>query len=79
LAEKAVGVIWELSGQVYFAAVTTPSGEVAFYLFIEPVRSRWHWAVWRPNEDEQAARHGLADTVHEAMLAAERALEARRS
>jgi hypothetical protein len=66
-------VIWEQSGEAYYATVTAPSGEVAFHLIVESVGGYWDWAVWRPDEGRNAARHGIAATVQEAMREAERA------
>jgi hypothetical protein len=68
-------VIWERSGEAYYATVMAPSGEVRFYLVVEGDGSRWDWTIWRPGEDHHTARHGVAATVQEAMREAEGAMD----
>jgi hypothetical protein len=65
-------MIWERSGGAYYAIAETPSGEHRFYLTVEQLSDRaWDWSVCRPRVSPHLAVHGLADTVHAAMQAAE--------
>jgi hypothetical protein len=66
-----MAVVWERSGDGYYATVNGPSDEIQFHLTVEKYNDRWDWAMWRPGQDKHTAAHGLADTVHEAMQAAE--------
>lgn len=68
-------MIWEREGEAYYATVTGPDGEAEFHLIVESDDDSWHWAVWRPGEDQYAARHGAAHTVQDAMREAEGAAE----
>lgn len=60
-------LIWERSGNVYYATVRGPVGEARVHLVVESDGSRWDWTVWRPGEDLHEARHGVAGTVQDAM------------
>jgi hypothetical protein len=73
-SREDVTVIWERSGEAYYATLTEPSDEIGFHLIVESDRDRWDWAVWRPGEKPQTSRHGVADTVQNAMQDAERAV-----
>ena len=66
-------VIWERSGEAYYATVAGPAGETLFHLIVESDGDRWDWAVWRPGEDRDQARHGRAVMLHGAMWDAEQA------
>jgi hypothetical protein len=68
-----VTVIWERSGQAYYATITGPVGEVRFHLVVEPNSERWDWVAWRPGETRRLARIGHAGTVQGAMSEAESA------
>ena len=68
-------MIWERSGEAFFGTVTELAGDVRFHLAVEFDGIRWDWAVWRPGEDRDAARHGATATRHGAMWQAERATE----
>ncbi len=68
-------VIWERSGDMYHATARTESGEVRFHMVVEKLGRAWDWSVWRPEEPAGRARHGTADTVQEAMRAAEEAVQ----
>jgi hypothetical protein len=70
-------VIWERSGEAYYATIREPSGEISFHLIVESDGGRWDWAVWRPGEKPPGSRHGIADTVQDAMKDAERAVSGR--
>jgi hypothetical protein len=64
-------VLWERSGEAYYATVTGPDGEVRFQMIVEPAGDRWDWAVWRAGEDQFVASHGVVRTVQDAMREAE--------
>jgi hypothetical protein len=69
-------LIWERSGDVYYATVRAPVGEARVHLVVESDGNRWDWTAWRPGEDLHEARRGVAGTVQEAMWDAERAASA---
>jgi hypothetical protein len=65
-----IAVIWERSGDVFYASVTTAAAEILFYLVVEPLPDQsWDWAVWRPGET--TACSGITATIHSAMRSAE--------
>jgi hypothetical protein len=64
-------LIWERSGEAYYAAVAGPDDETRFHLVVESDGSRWDWTVWCPGEDEHTGRHGVAATIQDAMRDAE--------
>jgi hypothetical protein len=67
-------MIWERSGEAYYAIIRKPSGEIGFHLIVESDGTGWDWAVWRPGEKPQTSLHGIADTIQDAMKDAERAV-----
>ena len=63
-------MIWERSGNTYYAAIQGADAAIAFYLIVEPIPSgEWDWTAWRPGDD--MAAHGVAQTVQDAMKQAE--------
>ena len=68
-------VVWEQSGDAFFAtAETTRNGE-RYYLVIDQLpRGGWDWSVWRQGDSWRLARNGTADTAQEAMKRAEEAV-----
>ncbi len=68
-------VIWERSGDMYHATARTESGEVRFHLVVERLNHAWDWSVWRPDEQVEKARHGVSDTIQDAMRSAEEAVQ----
>ena len=64
-------MIWERSGEAYYASVVGPDGAVQFHVIVEPTVTGWDWAIWRPGQSEREARHGAAEMVQEAMREAE--------
>jgi hypothetical protein len=66
-----MSIVWEPSDEGYCATIRGPSDEILFHLTVEKYNDRWDWAMWRPGQDQRTATHGLADTVDEAMRAAE--------
>jgi hypothetical protein len=74
-----MSLIWERSGQAYYAAVRDDlSGEVRFRLIVERSTSAWDWAAWRPGQDQSGARVGTTMTLHGAIREVERAVIGRR-
>jgi hypothetical protein len=66
-------VVWERNGEAYFAAVESATGGVRYRLIVERLDGAWDWSVWKPNNPGVSARHGVADTILNAMRAAEQA------
>jgi hypothetical protein len=65
-------IIWERSGEVFYATAEAPSGEIRFHLVVERLPDqRWDWVVWRPGEPAALARHGTATSAQAAMQEAE--------
>jgi hypothetical protein len=70
-----MAIVWERNGDEYHATVESAAGGVRFRLVVERMDGSWDWTVWRPDHPTLSTRHGVADTVHEAMQAAESAAE----
>jgi hypothetical protein len=66
-------VIWERSGDAYYAVVIGSDDKALIRLVVEPHGNQWDWVVWRPDQGPDKARHGIAGTVQEAMRDAESA------
>ena len=64
-------MIWERSGEAYYATVTGPDDEVLIRLIVEPHGDLWDWTVWRIEDDHYKARKGIASTARDAMRDAE--------
>jgi hypothetical protein len=64
-------MIWERSGEAYYAAVAGPDGQLLVRLIVGPDKDRWRWIVWRTGEDRGNTHRGVADTVQDAMREAE--------
>jgi len=68
-----MSIVWERSGEGYYASVMGPSDEVRFHLTVEKYDDHWDWAVWRPGDNQRVAVNGIAETIQEAMRDAEQA------
>lgn len=69
-------MLWERSGSALHATVEDSSGGVLIRLIVEELpNGSWDWAVWRPGDPVPLGRHGVAATVHDAIRAAEEAVE----
>ena len=68
-------VIWERSGNAYYAVIRDPADEVQFRMIVEPAGDGWDWSTWRPGSDQRVAGYGVAKTVQDAMREAEGAAE----
>ena len=68
-----MAVVWERDGDAYYATVEYPTGTVRFRLVVERMDHAWDWTVWKPGNPEVSVRHGVADTVQDAMREAESA------
>ena len=65
-------LLWERDGEAYYASGTLEPNETPIRMIVEPLSSgQWDWAVWRLNDEVKVVRTGIADTVQEAMRAAE--------
>ena len=71
--KRIMALVWEKTGEAFYATVASPAGEPRFYLVVESLGAGWDWAVWRPGEGQSDARRGRAVTRHGAMWDAERA------
>jgi hypothetical protein len=68
-------VVWERDGNdAYFATVENATGGVRYRLVVERMNGSWDWMVWNPGYPAVSARHGVAETVQDAMKAAEQAV-----
>jgi hypothetical protein len=56
-------VIWERSGDAYYAVVIGSDDKALIRLVVEPHGNQWDWVVWRPDQGPDKARHGIAGTV----------------
>ncbi len=70
-----MALIWEKSGDAFYARATERAGEVRFHLIVERSGYHWDWAVWRPGESKSEARHGRTVTSYAAKWDAPRAPE----
>jgi hypothetical protein len=68
-------LIWERDGDAYYATVENSTGGVRFRLVVERMNGSWDWTVWNPGYPAVSVRQGVADTVQEAMRAAEQAAQ----
>jgi hypothetical protein len=66
-------VIWERDGETFHATLESTDGTTRFHFVVERLNHGWDWTVWRPDDPVASARHGVADTVQEAMRQAEEA------
>jgi hypothetical protein len=65
-------MIWERSGEAYYAVGETHLGDSRFYLVVERLPGQaWDWSVYCAGVSPEMAMSGMADTVHSAMRAAE--------
>jgi hypothetical protein len=70
-----MAVVWERDGDTYYATVEEAAGGVRYRLVVERMNGSWDWTIWKPAIPEISARHGVADTVQDAMREAERAAQ----
>jgi hypothetical protein len=68
---RSMSLVWEKSGEAFYATVTDLAGLVRGHLIVEPGGIGCDWAVWRPGEHKASAKHGRAATLHGAMWDAE--------
>jgi hypothetical protein len=67
-------MLWERSGSAFHATVEDASGRVLYRLIVEELpNGTWDWAVWRSGAQSFLGRHGVTDTIQEAIQAAEAA------
>jgi hypothetical protein len=70
-----MAIVWERDGDAYYATVEDGAGGVRCRLVVEKMNGSWDWSVWKPDSPEISARHGVANSVQDAMREAERAIE----
>ena len=66
-----MSIVWGNGAEGFYATIIEPPGEIVLFHLVEKYNDRWDWAIWRPSQDPQTATHGLTDTAHEAIRAAE--------
>jgi hypothetical protein len=70
-----MALVWERDGDAYYATVAGSGGTDEVHLAVEAViDGSWTWTMWRAGYPPRLARYGIADTVQEAMRAAEHAV-----
>jgi hypothetical protein len=73
--ESLMAVVRERDGDTYYATAENASGEIRYRLVVERMNGSWDWTAWKPGYPEVSARHGVADTVQDAMREAEQAAQ----
>jgi hypothetical protein len=69
-------MLWERDDDdAYHAAVKTATGEIRFRLVVKRSNGSRDWSVWNPRLPAILARHSVADTVQDAIKAAEQAAQ----
>jgi hypothetical protein len=69
-------MLWERDDDdAYHAAVEAATGEIRFRLVVERFNGSWDWSIWNPRLPAMSARNGVADTMQDAMKAAEQAAQ----
>lgn len=65
-------MVWEKSGQAYYATVLGPDDVPRFNLVVERLpEGLWDFTVWRPGDEPELAVRGVARTASEAIRLAE--------
>jgi hypothetical protein len=68
-----MAVVWERSGEAFYADLDAEDG-TRYHLIVERLPGgEWDWSVWRRNDGTRGVHTGVADTVQEAMRAAQQA------
>ena len=68
-----MAVIWERSGEAFYADVETADG-TCYYLIAERLPGGgWDWSAWSQRNGWRSEHHGAARTAQEAMREAEQA------
>jgi hypothetical protein len=68
-----MAVVWERSGEAFYADVDAADGS-RYHLIVERLPGGgWDWSAWRQNDGARGVHNGVAGTAQEAMRASEQA------
>jgi hypothetical protein len=68
-------MVWERSGDTYYASPLGPNDEPLFHMIIEQLPDgMWDWTVWPPGGNPGQAMRGVALSVQDAMNQAEKSI-----